>query len=772
MAVAAAAISTTALVAGVLLNALPAYAGVTSGYYTIGSPSGGATTVQATPSSVVAGASTSFEVSFTALTALSGSSYSYINVVPSEALASVPTSVDLVGGSCIQAGTSGAGGPGSDITSGIAIELGSSCGVAAGQEVEVFLIADAPVSAGSFYFTVTTSSVAQGTSNAIAVTSSASSLSAVYYGLGSNTTYSIGSIAVSDMSTDTTTLSLTAVLISGTGLLSFYNGTAGYTVSYTPSGGSATSDPVLGAVLNGTTVTLTLEYALANGETLNITVTGTNPPTAGSDDIDVQPGNGLPEPTSSITFGNSVAAPTLSESNTLAGAAATYTVNFRGSTAVTPGAYIILSELAGPTNFAAVSEVEVVDSTQGWQYLASGVIGGSGLIEVPVSEAINAGDSVTVTATNVVNPPSATITDFKVSTTTDSVAAAVAPYTIGAGGASPVTVTVTPNSTGAVATYTVTNLVASAAMSAGSSTIGLVAPTGTVFPSIASYYSIADSTNPSGSAVVTNIAGGGTSSIVLTVPANINSGDVLSVTVEDVVNPSLASSTYSLNVGGNVTGLTTTTTPTTTTTTTTTVPKPAVSVLTSKVTVANKKVTVQLSCGTLDCTGVVTLTDVRTVLGQAGYRIPAGRTGNVIVALDPQALKLLGGTKGHTITATETVTVSKGNTETGRLSIDIVVVTPVVSAHPLVAVTNGAVTLGISCSSANCTGTVTLVDVATELGHSKYSLAAGTTASVSVGLSHQALALLAGAKDHIINVTETLTVNGGATVTRRIGLVS
>ncbi len=141
MAVAAAAISTTALVAGVLLNALPAYADVTSSYYAIGSPSGGATTVQATPSSVVADASTSFEVSFIVSTALSGASYSYINVAPSEALASVPTSIDVVAGSCIQAGTSGAGGPGTDITSGIAIELGSSCSVAAGQQVEVFFIA-------------------------------------------------------------------------------------------------------------------------------------------------------------------------------------------------------------------------------------------------------------------------------------------------------------------------------------------------------------------------------------------------------------------------------------------------------------------------------------------------------------------------------------------------------------------------------------------------------------------------------------------------------
>ncbi len=52
------------------------------------------------------------------------------------------------------------------------------------------------------------------------------------------------------------------------------------------------------------------------------------------------------------------------------------------------------------------------------------------------------------------------------------------------------------------------------------------------------------------------------------------------------------------------------------------------------------------------------------------------------------------------------------------------------------------------------------------------SLAAGTTGYVSVGLSNQALALLAGAKDHTIYVTETLAVNGGATVTKRIALVS
>ena len=48
----AAALTTGALCAGIAVTALPAYADVTSSYYTIGTPSGGVSTVVATPANV------------------------------------------------------------------------------------------------------------------------------------------------------------------------------------------------------------------------------------------------------------------------------------------------------------------------------------------------------------------------------------------------------------------------------------------------------------------------------------------------------------------------------------------------------------------------------------------------------------------------------------------------------------------------------------------------------------------------------------------------
>ena len=79
-------LTTGALCAGLAIAAAPAYADVTSNYYTIGTPSGGVSTVEATPVSVGAAASTNFEVTFTSASALSGTSDSYITVAPSEAL--------------------------------------------------------------------------------------------------------------------------------------------------------------------------------------------------------------------------------------------------------------------------------------------------------------------------------------------------------------------------------------------------------------------------------------------------------------------------------------------------------------------------------------------------------------------------------------------------------------------------------------------------------------------------------------------------------------
>ena len=114
--------------------------------------------------------------------------------------------------------------------------------------------------------------------------------------------------------------------------------------------------------------------------------------------------------------------------------------------------------------------------------------------------------------------------------------------------------TVSPATAGSFATYAITNLVASAAMTGGTSTVTLEAPAGTVFPNNAAYYVIADSTTPSGSGTVTAaVNGGGSDDVTITVPDGINQGP-LSVSIQDVINPSGASATDAITLIGNVTG--------------------------------------------------------------------------------------------------------------------------------------------------------------------------------------------------------------------------
>ncbi|MGA3218479.1 MAG: hypothetical protein ABSE77_05275 [Acidimicrobiales bacterium] len=767
--------------AGLLATAGPAYADVTSGYYAIGTSSGGVSSVLVSPASVAAGASTHFEVSFTALAGLSATDDNFVIVQPTQSLASAPVNVFLVGGSCLQAGTAGTGGAGSDIAQGLTIEMGGSCSIAAGVTVQVDFTADAPSSTGSFYFTVTTSVSALATSNLVAVGTSAGTLSASTYAYGETATYTISDILVASLTTAFNTVVLTAITVGGNEALSFYNGPSGYTVSFTPSGGSAIADPVEEAVASANTVTLTLASPLVDADTLTITATGTNPAASTSTQanaIDVEVGNAPPILTSTITFGSSVSDVTVSASTTAAGTLATYTVGFRASTAVGVGGYIVLSETAGPTNFSTATGVEVLDTTQGQTYAATPASLADGTATIIVNDTINAGDFITVTLANVTNPPAATISDFKVSTTADDVPAEAAPYSIGAGvsTSSGVAVSVSPATTSTVASYSISNLRASAAMAGGASTIAIDGPAGTLFPNTPGFYNIQDSTTASGSGTVGEIvSGGGTNDVVITVPGTINSGDVLTLNIEDAINPSLASSTYAITLLGNVTGLaaTPTTTPTTTSAPPPATPQPAVTTLTATATVAKQAVKLELRCATAKCTGVITLVDLRTELGHGKYNLGAGQTGYATVGLFQQVLPLLAAAKDHTIDATETVTVTGGRTvaKTITVTTNVAAPKPVVAPYTRVAVSGKSVTLELRCSDATCVGTVSLVDLRTELGHAHYDLGAGQTGHVRVDLFQPALALLARAKDHTIDATETVTVTGGKTVATKITLV-
>ena len=678
----AAVLTVGAVAAGMAVTAIPAYADVTSSTYTIGSPSGAVASVVASPSTVAKSASTNFRVTFTVGTAVAGSGDGSVTVTPSESLGSTPTSVDLIGSSCIQSGTAGAGGAGSSTATGVTIFLSAACSLNSNTPVEVDFTAVAPGSTGSFTFSVTASgNGAPGTSNTVTVGNSGATLSAASYQLGANTNYTISDVPVANLSSAGTSLTLTAAPTTGSETITFLNGAAGYAVSYTPANGTATADTVVTAAAAGPTVTLTLGTALVSGDTLTVTATGTNPApnvATQADDVTVQPGNGTAEVTNSIPFGGSVTGVSVSPGSSVAGAQTIYTVDLKASDAVNIGGDIYLNETAGPTNFSTVTGIEVSDLTHSWHFVATGAVLTNGSATIPLQDAITAGDSISVILANVTNPSAAgTISDFSASTTGDPVAANAAPYTIGANASPGVVVTVNPISLGATATYTISNVHASAGLTGGTSTIQLAAPTGTVFPNNPGYYSVVDATTSSGSGTVTAaLSGGGTNTVTFTVPNSINSGDVLTITVSDVINPSTASSADSITLHGSVTGpaptpVTTTTTAPTTTTTKPPPPHPSVTELTAKATVNKNVVGLKLRCTGANCKGELSLTDVKTGVGSRSYTFREGKTVTFALLLNDKGRGYLAGAKGHTIKVTETVTVTGGKTVKEKITLTL-----------------------------------------------------------------------------------------------------
>jgi hypothetical protein len=680
----------TVLAAGTLVGVLvvtadPAFADVTTSTYTIGSPSPAVTSVTATPSGATVGSATNFEVSFTVNPSLSGGP-EWVAVMPSTSLGSTPSNIALVGSSCVQSGTNG----GAYSATGVTIDLQAACSLSSGTKAEVDFRANAPVSTGTFSFAVTTSqNSSPATSNTVTTTAAGPVLTAATYAFGANTTYTVNNAPVESLSSSPTSLTLTAAATHGAGKIAFVNsgsGGAGYSVTVIPSGGTASADAVTNAAASGATVTLTLTTALANGDALTITSTGSNPAssaTSEADDITVQPGNGTDATTNSIAFGGSVTALSVAPSTLVAGASATYSVGFTASDAVPSGGSIYLTEAAGPTNFSSVTGIEVIDTTQNWRFVATGAVLSNGAATIPLTDSINAGDSVSLLIVGVTNPTSAgTIGDFAATTSGDAVPTNAPAYAIVANSSAGVVVTVNPVTTAAVATYTIADVRASATLAGGAGTIKLEAPSGTVFPNNSAFYSINDSTSSSGSGTVSAaVTGGGTNNVTFTVPNTIGSGDVLTLTVADVVNPSTASASDSITIIGNVTApppsaatTTTTTRPPTTTTTKPPVKKkvqhPTIADPTSRADVSKAHlVHVELKCTVEACKGYVTLTDVTTVVGSQHYSLRAGKKGIVVVHLRPKGILFVAGAKHHTIKVTATVTVTGGKTVKERTTL-------------------------------------------------------------------------------------------------------
>ena len=125
-----------------------------------------------------------------------------------------------------------------------------------------------------------------------------------------------------------------------------------------------------------------------------------------------------------------------------------------------------------------------------------------------------------------------------------------------ASGVAGVGVAVNPTTPAALATYTVSNLFASAAArwrheldNPDRANVGPFSRTTAIFTLFE------DSTSLSGSGTVTApVVGGGSNVVTLIVPKNVSNGDRVSLTVQDVFNPG-APGNYTISIMGNLTSL-------------------------------------------------------------------------------------------------------------------------------------------------------------------------------------------------------------------------
>jgi hypothetical protein len=386
---------------------------------------------------------------------------------------------------------------------------------------------------------------------------------------------------------------------------------AGYSVTYTPPGSSpvtdavdsATVDPCLStATFCGATpatgvgdtnnqVLVQLASGITPGSTITLNAEGLNPSADGLYTVDITPEWTNP-PTSvpavalqtpyetvltengSVNFGTSVTGVTVTPSPTLASTSASYTVGFKADSAVPSNGYICLAEPstsfanAYPSTSIASASLSalVTDTTSGTQFVVSpstvtntdgatdvscgtstlNANANSLQITVPSVDTINAGDQVTVTVINVTSPAVGTYSDFAVSTSADKVAVDAPAYQIGVSSNVGVNVVVSPTTPGSLATYTISGEHASGAIQAGAE-LTITVPAGTVLPDNGADYTLTDATTTTGSGGLKLLDYLSDTSVELTVPNAINSGDMLTITVDGVINPPLSGS-YSLSV--------------------------------------------------------------------------------------------------------------------------------------------------------------------------------------------------------------------------------
>jgi hypothetical protein len=458
---------------------------------------------------------------------------------------------------------------------GHSVTLALSKAVAAGDSLSVYVVgATNPTGPGSYSLNVSTSANPQPASTAgyqilAAASPPAFAPAAAPPIAGAASTYTIGAFKAS--SPVATGGSIEIASSGGSGMtdnVAFPTAASSYKVDDLTTGKSSTPQAAsVGGVGSGNTgesVSLELTSPVAAGDELSVVVSGVhNPSTTQKDTIAAAAPGSASASSADVQIGTSVAGPTISLSQATASVTGVeYTVGFKASSDLAAGGTVTIVAPAG-TSFAG-AEVTLVDLTHAGASanIASSAAKASAAasspsdnqLEFTVPKGVSAGDGLLVEVQGATNPPAGTYGgtagDFTVATAADVIPAIIPSYVVTAAPA-PVLASIELSSTtpGAGAQYTIGDLKTTAALLAGQSTIEVKAPAGTVFPKQVGDFVISDLTN-SVSAHPSAVPGGGTNDVVLSVGANIASGDFIEIIAGNVLNPSPG--TYSVSLAGDI----------------------------------------------------------------------------------------------------------------------------------------------------------------------------------------------------------------------------
>ncbi len=340
----------------------------------------------------------------------------------------------------------------------------------------------------------------------------------------------------------------TTALTGGTDTITVVVGT-GTTLPAAPSAYTVNGVAAPKAPVNGNSVTITTPVGVAASGTVVVVIAGVTNAGGGTYPVVVSTSQDtIPETlASAYTIGSEITNLTGPNPNPASVASnSTYTFSFvvsaTGALSVAKVDTITLDDTSGATTFPNTAADYVVNSVA-----STGITAGGGspsvTFKVPVNVA--ASGSVSLVVSNVTNPATGGKYSIKVNTSQDTSPVSTNTYVIGtAPGA--VTVVANPAVGDETASYAIaTSASSSGALAAGTGTITVTAPSGTVFPTAASDYVVDDTTSAQIQAA-SAVSGGGSDTVVITTPIAIANSDSFTIAISGVTNPDAGN--YTLTV--------------------------------------------------------------------------------------------------------------------------------------------------------------------------------------------------------------------------------